>query len=133
MTLEVALGVFGAIALVVAGTWAVMKAFGLLMAKIVAQFEKRLDERFAAMELARAEGRKIWEARLMRLDTKQERIDGELRELLISMPDKYVRREDYVRRESIIEGKIDRLGLQIQNWILQYAGAQKNVEAKNGA
>lgn len=119
MTVEMALGIFGAIALIVAGVWAVTKTFGLLMAKIVAQFDLRLDERFAAMERAREEGRKVWEARLARLEQRQERIDDELRELLINMPDKYVRREDYVRRETVIEAKIDQLRLQIQNWILE--------------
>lgn len=112
-------GTFGALCAIATGGWGLMKAFGFLMARVVTQFEARLDERFLALERARAEGRKGLEERLMRVDAKQERIDGELRELLISMPDKYVRREDYVRRETVIEAKIDRLGLQIQNWILE--------------
>lgn len=119
MTLDMALGIFGTIALISSGIWALIKAFGFLVNKVVAQFEMRLDERFAAQEIARQEGRKIWEARLSRVDEKQERIDRELRELLITMPDKYVRREDYVRRETVIEAKIDQLSLRIQNWILE--------------
>jgi hypothetical protein len=119
MNVDVALWIFGPVSTIFAAGWAVTKAFSYLVAKMVAQFEKRLDERFEALEEARAEGRKIWEERIARLDEKQERTDRELREMLISMPDKYVRREDYVRRETVIEAKIDQLSLRIQNWILE--------------
>lgn len=119
MTLEMALGIFGAIAGIAAAVWALIRAFGFLVGRIIAQFESRLDERFQALERAREEGRKVWEQRLAQLAEKYERLDRELRELLINMPDKWVRREDYVRRETVIEAKIDRLGLQIQNWILE--------------
>ena len=119
MTTDMAIGIFGALAATAAGGWAVVRTFGYLVQKIVAQFELRLDERFAALEVSRADGRKVLIERITRIEERYERIDRELRDLLVNMPDKWVRREEYVRRETVIEAKIDRLGLQIQNWILE--------------
>jgi len=119
MTPDTALGIFGVLAAITAGGWAVLRAFGFLVQRTVGQFERRLDERFEALELARSEGRKIWDERITRVEERYERIDRELRDLLVTMPDKWVRREDYVRRETVIEAKIDQLSLRIQNWILE--------------
>jgi hypothetical protein len=119
MTWELGLGIFGAISLLAAGAWALIKAFGYLVGRIVSQFNQQLDERFVTHEKLEAGRMATWEGSIARLDQKHERIDRELRELLIAMPDKYVRREDYVRRETVIEAKIDQLGLRIQNWILE--------------
>ena len=118
-----ALWIFGPLSTLAAGGWAVFKAFGWLVGKVVAQFEARLDERFAAQETARSERSRLWEARLARVDDNYAKIDRELRDLLINLPDRYVRREDYVRRETVIEAKIDQLSLRIQNWILEKKNA----------
>ena len=119
MDLQLGLGVLGALATLAVGVWTVMKAFGFLVGRIVAQFELRLDERFAALERAREEGRKSVNERYARMEAKLEGLDRELRQLLIDLPERYVRREDYVRRETVIEAKIDQLGLRLQNWILE--------------
>lgn len=101
----------GAIALVVGSHWALLKV-------AVAQFEKRLDERFDAQELARVEGQKSWQERINRIEGRQEDLEKDVRRILIELPREYVSRTDYVRRETVIEAKIDQLSLRIQNWIL---------------
>lgn len=116
---SIVLATVGLIFTIAGGGWALMKAFGYLMNRVVEQFKEQLDERFAAQERARDEGRKVWEDRMAKLDEKQERMDRELRKLLIDLPDKFIRREDYVRRETVIESKIDQLSLRIQNWMLE--------------
>lgn len=112
MTIELALAIFGALGVLVGGAWALLKI-------AMGQFDRRLDEKFKTLEQARAEGRNAYEERFRRGDMKYEELDREVRKILIDMPDKFVRREDYVRRESLIEAKIDKLGVSIQNWMLE--------------
>lgn len=100
-----------AVAAIVGGFWALTKV-------IVMQFNRGLDARFAALETARQEGQRQWYERLQKQENKLEALDMDVRKILIELPREYVTRADYVRRETIIEGKIDRLALQIQNWIL---------------
>lgn len=112
MSIELFLSICGFVALIVSGAWALLRI-------AMSQFDKRLDVRFAALELARTEGRNSYEERFRRMDTLYEQLDREVRKLLIDMPEKFVRREDYVRRETLIEAKIDQLSLRIQNWMLE--------------
>jgi hypothetical protein len=42
-----------------------------------------------------------------------------VRRILIELPRDYVARTDYVRRETVMEAKIDQLGLRIENWLLR--------------
>jgi hypothetical protein len=109
--------ILGAIALVVGSHWALLKV-------AVSQFERRLDERFAAQEKAREEGQKSWQERVNRMESRQEEIEKDVRRILIELPREYVNRTDYVRRETVIEAKIDQLSLRIQNWILGGGNAQ---------
>lgn len=71
--------------------------FGRLL---LAQFEHRLDQRFGALEKAGAE----WQ-----------RIEREMLTFKADLPLQYVRREDYVRNQTIIEAKIDALAVRIEN------------------
>jgi len=102
----------GAIATLVCGAWVLIRLSG-------AQFEKRLDERFAAQEKARQEGRELWEGRIGRMEQKTERLESEVRQILIDLPREYVARADYVRRETVIESKIDLLAIKWENWLLK--------------
>lgn len=104
---------------VLGGGWALIKAYGLLVGQIVAQFKQDLDKRFEAIELARQEGRKAWDERLKGIERKQDELERDVRKILIELPREYVRREDYVRNQTLIEAKIDQLSLRIQNWILE--------------
>lgn len=117
--MQVILGGLAVLASLAGGVWAVMRTFAYLVAKVVAQFKAQLDERFEALERAREDGRKAWDERFAKVEARYEQLDRELRKLLIELPDRWVRREDYVRRETLIEAKIDQLSLRIQNWILE--------------
>lgn len=101
-----------AIGVIAAGFWA-------LSLLVVKQFEKRLDERFQAQEAARKEGRRQLDERWLKLEGDHARHEREFLELKADLPIHYVRREDYVRNQSIIEAKLDGLALRIENTILK--------------
>ncbi|GHU04230.1 membrane protein [Alphaproteobacteria bacterium] len=67
---------------------------------LLAQIDKRLDLRFSALEAAGGEWR---------------RLERDWLEFKADMPIQYVRREDYVRGQSIIEAKLDALALKFEN------------------
>lgn len=74
---------------------------GTLIAK---QFERRMQERFAALQATR-------EAELSGVS----RLERDLLKLQAELPLQYVRREDYVRGQSIVEAKLDGLATKIDN------------------
>ncbi|KPA90619.1 hypothetical protein AB3464_25120 [Pseudomonas asplenii] len=91
------------------GTAATLLAmFAGLVKVLLAQMENRLDERFEAV--ARDS------ERLRTVEIGLERLRGE-------MPLHYVRREDYVRNQTILEAKLDTLALRIEN--IQLRGARE--------
>lgn len=96
------------VAAICAGMWAVGKL-------IVWQFNNSLDIRFKALEDARMEGRKAHEERFQRLEEKHDRLDQDVRKILQELPREYVRREDQVRNQTVIEAKIDALALRFEN------------------
>lgn len=71
---------------------------------LLRQVEKRLDARFAALDAASQEWR---------------RMERELLEWKADLPLQYVRREDYVRNQTVIEAKIDAIAVRIENWQLR--------------
>ncbi|MNN33851.1 hypothetical protein D3C81_1476250 [compost metagenome] len=97
--------------------WAISLG-GLLLTLLLAlirlllwQFEKRLAERFTAQE---DNFRKVWE--------RQDKDSDALRELETTflnwkadLPLHYVRREDWVRNQAVIESKLDGLALKLEN------------------
>ncbi len=115
--LQIALWAVGAICTALGGGWGLVKAFGYLGARLLDQFNAQLDERFKALEKAREEGQKIWAERLGKIEEKQGQLEQDVRRILIELPREYVTRADYVRRETIIEAKIDHLGLRLENWM----------------
>jgi hypothetical protein len=71
---------------------------------IATQFEKRINERLNVMQRAR--------------ETEAQGISNLERDFLrfqADLPLHYVRREDYVRGQSVIEAKLDGLALRIEN------------------
>lgn len=109
MNIELALSVFGAVAAVVAGVWALLKVVG-------AGWNKQLDERFKNMEQARKEATKQWDARFneLMLLRNQEReeirgVERNLMQLRAELPREYMRREDHVRFETVITARLDAL------------------------
>lgn len=112
MSVELLLALIGTAATILSGV-------AVIARWAVDQFEKRLDERFAAQEKARTEGSRIWSERLQRMEERQERGEEKLNKLLIELPREYVRREDWVRSQSVIEAKLDSLALRIENLSLR--------------
>lgn len=97
---------------------------------LFAQIDQRLDTRFTAMEESRKQSQTHWDARFGEL-AEQNRREAEgwqriEREFLIfkaDLPIQYVRREDFVRNQTIIEAKLDQLRMSIEN---QYLKGLKN-------
>lgn len=105
--------------------------FGFLFAAgrvLLSQIDRRLSDRFAAMEKAREEGGKHWDDRFTQL-ADQARRDAEhvaeLERALLrfqgELPLYYVRREDYVRGQSVLEAKLDALYSKLE--VVQMKGA----------
>ncbi|MFW9266494.1 hypothetical protein ACLK1G_04775 [Pseudomonas sp. NR3] len=85
----------------------VLGGFAGLVKLLLLQMERRLDQRNAVMDdrfnaIAR-DGE-----RLRQLELSFERLRGD-------MPLHYVRREDYVRNQTVIEAKLDALAMKLEN------------------
>lgn len=78
----------------------ILGAFVGVMKMLLVQMERRLDQRFAVVDKD--------SERLREIEIRMERLHGE-------MPLHYVRREDWVRNQSIIEAKLDGLALKLEN------------------
>ena len=118
MSVELLLALFGAVAVLCAGFWAVLIFAGR-------QYDRRLDERFELQEAARKEGRRAWEERFSRVEEKQTTLERNHLELRAELPLHYVRREDYVRNQTVIEAKLDALALRLQHWNKHWNGGQQ--------
>lgn len=95
---------------------------------LVEQFERRQAERFDAHDKARAEGQKamrdIFDQHLNEERRNANALQALERDFLrwqADLPVQYVRREDYVRGQVIIEAKLDNLFNKIE--IVQLKGA----------
>lgn len=99
-----------------------------LVKLLLVQFEKRLGERFAAQDEARKAATKHWEESFAKVLDRQEKDAQALAQLERSflkfqaeLPVNYVRREDWVRGQSVIEAKLDGLALKFENILLKGA------------
>ena len=89
---------------------------------LLGQVEKRLDERFSAQDMAREAGSKSMRETI-NLHLEDERktaaqmlsLERDFLTWKAEMPLQYVRREDYVRNQTIIEAKLDAVALKIEN------------------
>jgi len=97
----------------------VMFAAGKLL---LGQFERRLDDKFKTQEDARIVGQKHWDAKFSVLEQaaaneakEWQRVEKEILIMKADMSNQYVRRDDYIRNQSVIEAKIDGLALKIEN------------------
>ena len=102
-------------------------AFGKIL---IGQFEKRLNERFENQEKARESGSKILRDTLDQHLADERKTAAQMlsleRDFLTwkaELPLQYVRREDYVRNQTIIEAKLDAVALKIENLQLRGANA----------
>lgn len=93
------------------------------------QFEKRLSERFAAQEAATTAShndlRQTMQQHLAKETQVLDKVQALEREFLTwraDLPNQYVRREDYIRNQTIIESKLDTISSKIE--IIQLKGNQ---------
>lgn len=110
---------------------ALISAFAGLIKVIVAQHERSLDKRFEKLEETRAFANQQLSKRLDTLDTaarleanQWQRVERELLSLKADLPLQYVRREDYIRGQSVIEAKLDGLANKLENFSLRSLLAQ---------
>lgn len=117
----------------IVGIATVIAAFGgaiWAFAKILGgQIDQRLGEKFDAQEQARETGAKALRDALQRYTDQGERTNERLTELekrflesKAELPLHYVRREDYIRGQSILEAKFDAIYNKLE--LLQLQGAK---------
>lgn len=94
-----------------------------------AQVEKRLTAHFAAERQAREEGAKALREKIADHTAQGEqafrqlqRLERDFLEWKAEMPVQYVRREDYVRGQSVLEAKMDALYNKLE--LVQIKGAK---------
>jgi hypothetical protein len=111
---------------------------------LLSQTDKRLDQRFESLETIRKEAAGNWENKFTtimnhrraemdrhreelaeyRAETKGfQELEREFLKFRAALPIEYVRREDYVRNQTVIEAKLDALALKIEN--LQLKGVRE--------
>lgn len=108
----------------IGGIWTLLKIIAI-------QFKRDLQERFTIQDNASKAHYLQLNTRLDVLDSavktdagQWQRVERELLNLKAELPLHYVRREDYIRGQSVIEAKLDGLGSKLENAQLR---ALKNV------
>lgn len=88
---------------------------------LVNQFDRRLNERFNALDVSRVDSQNHWDAKFTALERSTSvdaeewrRIEREFMRFQASLPIEYQRREDAIRDQSRIESKLDGLAHLIQ-------------------
>ena len=86
------------------------------------QADKRLDEKFNAQDKARETGAKALRETLNHHMEQEQKTSAQIQSLerdflqwRAELPVLYVRREDYIRNQTVIEAKIDAVALKIEN------------------
>jgi len=86
------------------------------------QFNKGLDTRFESQDTARKTFHEALQSRLAGIEStareeaaEWKRVERELQEMKADLPLHYVRREDYIRGQSVIESKLDALYNKLEN------------------
>lgn len=101
---------------------------GVIGNVLLTRTEKHLDERFAALELARAQAQEQVTTRLLGLEqtnrdetVQWQRVEREVLQRFADLPHTYVMRDDYIRGQSILEAKLDGLADKIEKSQLRQA------------
>ena len=88
--------------------FALVGAFWALVKVIISQYEKSLDTRFSALSLTIEKDQEV-----------TRRLERDFLRMQADLPLHYVRREDYIRGQSVIEAKLDGLGTKVENALLR--------------
>lgn len=79
----------------------------------LSQFERRINERFEKLSVdIGAEARQMQDLK-SRVDTQMQDLKNRVDTLAHSLPNEYVRREDWIRFSNLIDAKLDRLNERI--------------------
>lgn len=96
---------------------------------LLAQIDRRLDAQFDSMEEARKLNTEHWDAKFKAVLEDQKNgteawrsLERDFLKFRGDLPLEYVRREDFIRNQSVIEAKLDAVALHIQN--LQLKGVK---------
>lgn len=73
------------------------------------QIEKRLEERFKARDVSQAASQMEWRGMFNKLDDAAREMERDFHQFQIRLPEAYVRRDDYIRGQTVIEAKLDAL------------------------
>lgn len=91
-------------------------------AVLLKQIDKRLDERFTAQEVVRKAAQGVWQkafddhmAAERRETEALHQLEKDFLRFQGDLPLHYIRREDYIRNQTIIEAKLDGLALKLEN------------------
>ena len=105
------------------GFMALLGVFGRLL---LSQIDRRLEARFDAQDKARASAKADWDNKFAELAEQNRResmgwqqLERDFLGWKAELPIQYVRREDYVRNQTVIEAKLDGLALRIENQYLK--------------
>jgi len=116
--MEISLQVAVAICIaVIGGFWAIAK---LLMI----QTFKQLDIRFAVQDELRTKSQEHWEIRLNQIESLARVTEKDLLLMRGDLPNLYVRREDYIRGQTVIESKLDAVYSKLE--LVQIQGAKRD-------
>ena len=107
MMVELFMQIAAFVGMLVAGFWVVFSVAGR-------QYEKRLDERFAGQDKARTEGRESYERRIGAAERELRELHTAFLKHLADLPRDYMRREDHIRFETVINAKLDALGSKFE-------------------
>lgn len=106
--------IVGIVGTLLGGAWAVGKV-------LTWQFNAGLDQRFKAQDAARLAGAQSLKDSLERNTAQSSETQAQLRNLeghffalKAELPEKYVRREDYIRGQQVLEAKQDALHSEIR-------------------
>lgn len=103
----------------ISGVWALMKIIALQFKREV---NRDLQEQFKLQAVSSSAHYSQLNTRLDVLDSaaklevgQWQRVERELLHLKAELPLHYVRREDYIRGQSVLEAKLDGLGTKLEN------------------
>lgn len=99
----------------------IVVALATLAWLLIGQLERRLDERFIGLQ----EESKEWRALEKRLGDSCRDMDLRLAQLHSDTAEKYIRREDYIRGQTVIEAKLDAISSELK--LVQIQGAQRHA------
>jgi hypothetical protein len=104
---------FGIATALVGGMWAIGRLLIVQFSKLLDTRFQAQDERFDALVRGQEQERANWQ-----------RIERDLLELKADLPVAYVRRDDYVRGQTVIEAKLDAIHTRIENVQIKVAQSQ---------